>query len=69
MASYIHPRCDGLEKESLGDDKMARKAYKSVVIPETLYEKIKTHVEQSEGRYVSISEVVREAVWNFLKAN
>ena len=47
---------------------MSRKAYKSVVIPEILYENIKTHVEQSKGRYVSISEVVREAVWSFLKA-
>ncbi len=48
---------------------MPRKIYKSVVIPETLYEKIKAHVEQSEGRYVSISEVVREAVWGFLRAS
>jgi Arc/MetJ-type ribon-helix-helix transcriptional regulator len=46
-----------------------RNGYKSVVIPETLYEKIISHVEQSGGRYVSISEVVREAVWNFLKAS
>ena len=69
MASYIHPRCDGLEKESLGDHKMPKKIYKSVVIPETLYEKIKAHVEQSEGRYISISEVVRKAVWGFLRAS
>ncbi len=48
---------------------MRRKAYKSVVIPETLYEKIVIHVEQSEGRYISISEVVREAVWGFLRAS
>ena len=48
---------------------MPRNGYKSIVIPETLYEKIISHVEQSEGRYVSISEVVREAVWNFLKAS
>ena len=46
---------------------MSKKIYNSVVIPSTLYEKIKNYVEQSEGRYVSISEVVREAVWNFLK--
>jgi len=46
---------------------VSKKIYNSVVIPSTLYEKIKNHVEQSEGRYVSISEVVREAVWNFLK--
>ena len=48
---------------------MARKAYKSVVIPETLYKKIETHVEQSGGRYITISEVVREAVWGFLRAS
>ncbi|GAH37574.1 unnamed protein product [marine sediment metagenome] len=48
---------------------MPRKAYKSVVIPEILYKKIIAHVEQSEGRYITISEVVREAVWNFLKAS
>jgi Arc/MetJ-type ribon-helix-helix transcriptional regulator len=46
-----------------------RKAYKSVVIPSALYEKIISHVEQSEGRYITISEVVREAVWSFLKAS
>ena len=47
------------KKESLGGDNMARKAYKSIVIPETLYEKIENHVEQSGGRYITISEVVR----------
>lgn len=46
---------------------MPRKGYRSLVIPSLLYEKIKAHVEASEGRYVSISEVVREAVWKFLK--
>jgi Arc/MetJ-type ribon-helix-helix transcriptional regulator len=45
---------------------MPRKGYRSLVIPETLYKQIKQHVDNSEGRYVSISEVVREAVWNFL---
>ncbi len=48
---------------------MPKKAYKNVAIPETLYEKIISHVEQSEGRYITISEVVREAVWSFLKAS
>jgi len=38
-----------------------------LVIPEALYVKIKEHVDDSEGRYVSISEVVRQAVWTFLK--
>ena len=38
-----------------------------MMIPEELYLRIKKHVEDSEGRYVTISEVVREAVWKFLK--
>jgi Arc/MetJ-type ribon-helix-helix transcriptional regulator len=48
---------------------MPRNGYRSLVIPESLYNKIKQHVEGSEGRYVSISEVVREAVWTFLSNN
>jgi Arc/MetJ-type ribon-helix-helix transcriptional regulator len=44
-----------------------KQSYKSLVIPSSLYEKIKAHVEQSEGRFVSVSEVVRLAVWGFLK--
>jgi len=55
------------KRESLGGDNVPNKGYRSLVIPSTLYEKIKAHVEQSDGRYVSISEVVREAVSNFLK--
>jgi Arc/MetJ-type ribon-helix-helix transcriptional regulator len=46
-----------------------RQGFKSLVIPSSLYEKIKAHVKQSEGRYVSVSEVVREAVWSFLKTS
>jgi hypothetical protein len=56
---------DGLKKESLEGDNVSRKAYTSVVIPSILYEKIISHVEQSEGRYVSISEVVREGYGAF----
>ncbi len=48
---------------------MPRNGYKSVVIPEILYEKIISHVEQSEGRYITISEVVRKAIWSFLRAS
>jgi len=45
---------------------MPRKGYSAVVIPTVLYDKLKAFVEASEGRYVSLSEVVREAVWKFL---
>jgi len=48
---------------------MPRNGYRSLVIPESLYRQIKQRVDESEGRYVSISEVVREAVWNFLSNN
>lgn len=37
-----------------------------MVIPEALYNRIKQHIEDSQGRYVSVSEVVRKAVWKFL---
>jgi Arc/MetJ-type ribon-helix-helix transcriptional regulator len=46
---------------------MTKNSYRSIVIPSILYEKIKAHIEKSGGRYVSISEVVREAVWIHLK--
>ena len=39
----------------------------TVVLPEELHDKVRRHVEDSGGRYVSISEVVRKAVWTFLK--
>ena len=46
---------------------MTRKGYKSLVIPERLCQRIEQHIEESQGRYVSISEVVRAAVWSFLQ--
>jgi Arc/MetJ-type ribon-helix-helix transcriptional regulator len=48
---------------------MSRREYRSLVIPESLYIQVKQRVENSNGRYVSVSEVVREAVWNLLKNN
>lgn len=41
--------------------------YKATVIPEELYNKVERLVRNSKGRYVTISEVVREAIWIFLK--
>jgi len=46
---------------------MARKIYKNILITESLYNRLREHVENSQGRYVSMSEVVREAIWKFLK--
>jgi Arc/MetJ-type ribon-helix-helix transcriptional regulator len=48
---------------------MSRREYRSLVIPESLYLQVKECVENSNGRYVSVSEVVREAVWGLLKSN
>ncbi len=45
---------------------MPKKRFSSIVIPAVLHEKLKKFVENSGGRYVSLSEVVREAVWKFL---
>ena len=46
---------------------MPRTGYKNVTLPEVLYERLKQHVKNSQGRYVFISEVVREAIWEYLK--
>jgi Arc/MetJ-type ribon-helix-helix transcriptional regulator len=46
---------------------MSKKGYRSLVIPGTLYEQLKQHVEDSKGRYVSISEIVRQAIWEHLQ--
>ena len=41
--------------------------YKATVITAELYDKVREFVRNSNGRYVSITEVVREALWIFLK--
>jgi Arc/MetJ-type ribon-helix-helix transcriptional regulator len=45
---------------------MSRNGFKSLTIPEGLYKEIEKFVEQSNGYYVSISEVVREAIRDYL---
>jgi Arc/MetJ-type ribon-helix-helix transcriptional regulator len=46
---------------------MPKQGYKALVIPESLYKQLVQHVENSQGRYVSVSEVVRKAIWDFLQ--
>jgi Arc/MetJ-type ribon-helix-helix transcriptional regulator len=46
---------------------MSRNHFKSITIPEGLYLNLEKYVEQSGGHYVSISEVVREALRDYLK--
>jgi Arc/MetJ-type ribon-helix-helix transcriptional regulator len=48
---------------------MQRRGYRSLVIPESLYRQLKHYVDHSNGRYVSVAEVVREAIWSLLKNN
>ncbi len=45
---------------------MPRRGYRTLVIPERLYFQLKHYVEASNGRYVSVAEVVREAIWRLL---
>jgi Arc/MetJ-type ribon-helix-helix transcriptional regulator len=46
---------------------MPRVDYHSITLPEGLYEKLEQFVKQSNGFYVSIAEVVREALREFLQ--
>jgi Arc/MetJ-type ribon-helix-helix transcriptional regulator len=46
---------------------MRKKGFRSLMIPGTLYERLKQHVEDSKGRYVSISEIARQAIWEHLQ--
>ena len=46
---------------------MSRNGFKSLTIPEGLYLELEKFVEQSNGYYVSIAEVVREALRDYLK--
>lgn len=45
---------------------MSRREYRAITLPEGLYRDIQKHLEASQGRYVSISEIVREAIREFL---
>jgi Arc/MetJ-type ribon-helix-helix transcriptional regulator len=48
---------------------MPRNGYRSLTIPEGLYQELEKFVELSNGSYVSISEVVREAIRGYLRKN
>ncbi len=51
---------------TLLEDLMVRKGYRNLSVPNQLYEELEGFVEESKGRYVSVAEVVREAVREFL---
>ena len=48
---------------------MPRQGYKSVSLPKGLYNELEEYVKRSNGRYISISEVVREALRDYLQNN
>ncbi len=45
---------------------MVRKGYRNLSVPDQLYVELERFVGESKGRYVSVAEVVREAVRDFL---
>ncbi len=45
---------------------MVRKGYRNLSVPNQLYEELERFADESKGRYVSVAEVVREAVREFL---
>ncbi len=46
---------------------MSRNGFKSITIPEGLYLELEKFVKRSKGYYVSVAEVVREALREYLK--
>ena len=46
---------------------MVRKGYRNISIPEQLYEELESFLKNSKGKYVSIAEVIRVAVREFLE--
>jgi Arc/MetJ-type ribon-helix-helix transcriptional regulator len=48
---------------------LVRKGYRNISIPEELYEELEKFLKESKGRYVSIAEVIRVSVREFLDKN
>jgi hypothetical protein len=55
---------ENLYEEALN---LVRKGYRNLSIPEQLFIELQQFVEKSKGRYVSVAEVVREAIREFLE--
>jgi Arc/MetJ-type ribon-helix-helix transcriptional regulator len=45
---------------------LVRKGYRNLSVPNQLYEELERFADESKGRYVSVAEVVRAAVREFL---
>jgi len=46
---------------------MARKGYRNLSIPEQLFLELQQFVKESKGEYVSVAEVTRQAIREFLE--
>jgi Arc/MetJ-type ribon-helix-helix transcriptional regulator len=46
---------------------LVRKGYRNLSIPDQLFRELEDFVKKSKGRYVSVAEVVREAIREFLE--
>jgi len=46
---------------------LVRKGYRNLSIPEQLFLDLQQFVGESEGKYISVAEVVRQAVREFLE--
>ena len=46
---------------------MPRDDYRAITLPEGLYERLEQYVKDSNGFYVSVTEVVREALREFFR--
>jgi metal-responsive CopG/Arc/MetJ family transcriptional regulator len=46
---------------------MAKSEFRSITIPEGLYKELEKYYNQTNGIYVTVSEVLREALREYLK--
>ncbi len=46
---------------------MSRSEFRALMIPEGLYLQLENYVDHSNGYYVSVTEVVREALRDYLR--
>jgi len=46
---------------------MSKTEFRALTVPEGLYLQLENYVDQSNGYYVSVTEVVREALRDYLK--
>jgi metal-responsive CopG/Arc/MetJ family transcriptional regulator len=46
---------------------MTRNNYRSITLPEGLYHELEKYLKASKGHYITVSEIVREALRDFFK--